>query len=32
MQVLVHRLRRMNELFSEMKAAQREAGELSIPM
>jgi len=28
MQVLVHRLRRMNELFSEMKAAQREAGEL----
>jgi CRP/FNR family cyclic AMP-dependent transcriptional regulator len=28
MQVLVHRLRRMNELFGEMKAAQREAGEL----
>ena len=28
MKVLVHRLRRMNELFSEMKAAQREAGEL----
>lgn len=28
MQVLVHRLRRMNELFSEMKAAHREAGEL----
>ena len=28
MQVLVHRLRRMNELFSEMKTAQREAGEL----
>ena len=28
MQVLAHRLRRMNEVFSEMKAAQREAGEL----
>jgi hypothetical protein len=28
MKVLVHRLRRMDELFSEMKAAQREAGEL----
>ncbi|HSU75991.1 MAG TPA: cyclic nucleotide-binding domain-containing protein [Burkholderiales bacterium] len=28
MKVLVQRLRRMNELFSEMKAAQREAGEM----
>ena len=28
MKVLAHRLRRMNEVFSEMKAAQREAGEL----
>ena len=28
MQVLVHRLRRMNELFSEMKAAHREAGDV----
>jgi CRP/FNR family transcriptional regulator, cyclic AMP receptor protein len=28
MKLLVHRLRRMNELFSEMKAAQREAGEM----
>lgn len=28
MKVLVQRLRRMNELFSELKAAQREAGEL----
>ena len=28
MKVLVQRLRRMNELFSEMKAAHREAGEM----
>ncbi|HET7361993.1 MAG TPA: cyclic nucleotide-binding domain-containing protein [Burkholderiales bacterium] len=28
MKVLVQRLRRMNELFGEMKAAQREAGEV----
>ena len=28
MKVLVQRLRRMNELFGEMKAAQREAGEM----